>query len=191
MTSRRSPLRPSRSSRTSIYVNTPNACPQILKALKAVGNTAKLAGIELCTSPPALKTAGDAAEGIYVADPFDGLDANTADTKLFLAAMGKYADKGVALDSIAQAGFSTAMNVQERLNDVKDLTTDNILAAFKDGAAHPNFMAHEYTCDGKQLAANTAICNAYQRIKTVKSGQVVPASSDWVSGASNYVPGKQ
>src|SRR3954469_9124404 len=174
-----------------IYVNTPNACPQILKALKSVGNTAKLAGIELCTAPPALKTAGDAAEGIFVADPFDGLDANTDQTKLFLAAMGKYADKGVALDSLAQAGFSTVMNVQERLNDVSDLTTDNILAAFKDGQAHPNFMAHEYTCDGKQLVANTAVCNAYQRIKTVKDGKVVPATGDWVSGASNYQPPKQ
>ncbi len=120
-----------------IYVNTPNACPQILKALKAVGNTAKLAGIELCTSPPSLKAAGDAAEGIIVADPFDSVDAGTDQTNLFLAAMGKYGDKGVALDSIAQAGFSTVMNVQERLNDVKDLTTDNILAAFKDGQRAP------------------------------------------------------
>src|SRR3954470_14117275 len=74
-----------------IYVNTPNACPQILKALQAVGNTAKLAGIELCTAPPALKAAGDSAEGIFVADPYDGLDANTDQTKLFLAALAKYA----------------------------------------------------------------------------------------------------
>src|SRR3954469_21654475 len=89
-----------------IYVNTPNACPQILKALKGVGNTAKLAGIELCTSPPALKTAGDAAEGIFVADPFDGLDAGTDDTKLFLAALGKYAGKDPFRDSIPQARSS-------------------------------------------------------------------------------------
>jgi branched-chain amino acid transport system substrate-binding protein len=174
-----------------IYVNTPNACPQILKALKSVGNTAKLAGIELCTAPPALKTAGDAAEGIFVADPFDGLDANSDQTKLFLAALGKYAAKGVAPDSIAQAAFSSVMNIQERLNDVKTLDTKSILAAFKDGQSHPNFMAHEYTCDGTQLPANTAICNAFQRIKTVKGGQVVPASGDWVSGASNYQPPQQ
>src|SRR4051794_2031567 len=169
-----------------IYINTPNACPQILKALKAVGNTAKLAGIELCASPPALKTAGDAAEGILVADPFDPLDSGTDDTKLFLAALQKYAGKDAVPDSIAQAAFSSVMNVQERLNDVKDLSTQNILAAFKDGASHPNFMAHEYTCDGKQLAANASVCNAFQRIKTVKDGKVVPASDEWVSGAANY-----
>jgi len=97
----------------------------------------------------------------------------------------------VPLDSIAQAGFSSVMNVQERLNDVKDLTTDNILAAFKDGQAHPNFMAHEYTCDGKQLPANAAICNAYQRIKTVKDGKVVPATDEWVSGAATFQAPKQ
>jgi branched-chain amino acid transport system substrate-binding protein len=166
-----------------IYVNTPNACPQILKALKTVGNTAKLAGIELCTSPPALKTAGDSAEGIYVADPYDSLDSGTADTKLMLAAMQKYGDKGVALDSLAQAGFSTVMNVQDRLDGVTDLTTKSILAAFKDGQEHPNFMAHPYVCDGKQLPGSTSVCNAYQRIKTLKGGKVALATNDWVSGA--------
>ena len=46
-------------------------------------------------------------------------------------------------------------------------------------------MAHEYTCDGKQLPGNTAICNAYQRIKTVKDGKVVTATDEWVSGAGD------
>ncbi len=41
-----------------VYVNSPNACPGMLKALKSVGNTAKIFGIDPCTSPPALKTAG-------------------------------------------------------------------------------------------------------------------------------------
>src|SRR4051794_38131668 len=102
--------------------------------------------------------------------------------------MQKYAGADAVLDSIAQAAFSSVMNVQERLDGVSDLTTDNILAAFKDGTTHPNFMAHEYTCDGKQLPANSAICNAYQRIKTVKEGKVAPATGEWVSGASNYQP---
>jgi branched-chain amino acid transport system substrate-binding protein len=173
-----------------IYVNTPNACPQILKALKSVGNTAKLAGIELCTSPPALKAAGDAAEGIYVADPFDSLDSGTPDTGLMMAAVQKYGDKNLALDSIAQSGFSSVLDVQAALDPVKDLTTKSILAAVKGGSDHPNFMAHPYTCDGKQLPGSTSSCNAYQRIKQVKDGKVVAASQDWVSGADNYTPAK-
>jgi branched-chain amino acid transport system substrate-binding protein len=80
------------------------------------------------------------------------------------------------------------MNIQAALDGVSTLDTKSILAAFKDGQAHPNFLAHEYTCDGKQLAGNTAVCNAFQKIKQVKGGKVVTASDDWVSGAENYKP---
>ena len=95
-----------------------------------------------------------------------------------------------ALDSIAQAGFSTVMNVQAALDGVKTLDEKSILAAFKDGRSHPNFLAHDYTCDGKQLAGNTAICNAYQKIKQVKGGKVTTVTSDWVTGADLYSPQK-
>lgn len=47
----------------AVFLVSPNACPNLLKALKAVGNTATLLGIDVCVSPPALKAAGDAAEG--------------------------------------------------------------------------------------------------------------------------------
>ena len=102
-----------------IYVNSPNACPRMLKALKAVGNTAKIAGIELCTSPPALKTAGDAAEGIILrrAVRLARQPAPTTPT-CCSRRWASTASKDVALDSIAQAGFSSVMNVQERLNGV-------------------------------------------------------------------------
>jgi branched-chain amino acid transport system substrate-binding protein len=173
-----------------VYVNSPNACPGILKALKSVGFSGKIFGIDPCTSPQALDTAGDAAEGLYFAQPFESLDSGTDDAKLMLAAWQKYGPKDLALDSIAQAGFSTVMNVQAALDGVSDLSTKNILAAFKDGQAHPNFLAHEYTCDGKQLAGNTAVCNAFQKIKQVKGGKVITVSSDWVSGADLYTPPK-
>jgi branched-chain amino acid transport system substrate-binding protein len=174
-----------------VYVNSPNACPGILKALKSVGFSGKLFGIDPCTSPQALDTAGDAAEGLYFAQPFESMDSGTDDANLMLAALGKYGPKDLALDSIAQAGFSTVMNIQAALDGVSDLSTKNILAAFKDGQAHPNFLAHEYTCDGKQLPGNTAVCNAFQKIKQVKAGKVTTVSSDWVSGADLYTPPKQ
>lgn len=171
-----------------VYVNSPNACPGLLKALKSVGNTAKLFGIDPCTSPQALQTAGDAAEGLYFAQPFESLDSGSPDAKVMLAALAKYGPKNLALDSIAQAGFSTVMNVQAALANVKTLDEKSILAAFKDGQSHPNFLAHDYTCDGKQLAGNTAICNAYQKIKQVKGGKVTTVTSDWVTGADLYSP---
>jgi branched-chain amino acid transport system substrate-binding protein len=171
-----------------VYVNSPNACPGLLKALKSVGYSGKIFGIDPCTSPPALKTAGDAADGLYFAQPFDSLDSGTPDANLMLAAVQKYGPKDLALDSIAQAGFSTVMNLQSALDPVKTLDTKSILAAFKDGKAHKNFLAHDYTCDGKQLAGNTAVCNTYQKIKQVKGGKVTTVTSDWVTGADLYTP---
>jgi branched-chain amino acid transport system substrate-binding protein len=173
-----------------VYVNSPNACPGILKALKSVGNQAKIFGIDPCTSPPALKAAGDAAEGLYFAQPFDSLDSGTPDAKLMLAAVQKYGPKDLALDSIAQAGFGSVMNVQAALNDVKTLDTKAVLAAFKNGKANANFLAHEYTCDGKQLPGSTAVCNAYQKMKQVKGGKVITVDNQWVSGAENFKPVK-
>lgn len=176
------------SSPDAVYVNTPNACPAVLKALKAVGYSGKIMGIDPCTSPPALKAAGDAAEGLYFAQPFVSLDSGDKDANLMGAAIRKYNGSNIALDSIAQAGFSTVMNVQAALDGVSDLTEKNILAAFKDGQAHDNFMAHPYTCDGRQLAGNTAICNTYQKIKQIKGGKVTTVTDDWVTGAKLYTP---
>src|SRR4051812_6370083 len=103
-----------------VYVNAPAGCPAILKALKSVGSTAKIAGIDPCTSPPALKAAGDAAEGLYFAQPFDSLDSGTDDAKLFLAALGKYGPKDLALDTIALAGFAGVINVQAKLDGLPE-----------------------------------------------------------------------
>jgi branched-chain amino acid transport system substrate-binding protein len=173
-----------------IYVNSPNACPALLKALKSVGSTAKIMGIDPCTSPPALKAAGDAAEGLYFAQPFESVDSGTDDANLMLAAVGKYGPKDLALDSIAQAGFASVMNIQAKLDPLgaDGLDKASILKAFKDGTDNPGFLAHEYTCDGKQLAGNQSVCNTYQLIKQVKSGKVTTVDKTWVSGADLYKP---
>lgn len=173
-----------------VYVNSPNACPALLKALKSVGNTAKIAGLDPCASPQAIKAAGAAAEGLYFAQPFESIDSGAKDTNLMMAALKKFGEKDIALDAIAQAGFSSVMNIQERLNSLPEGKGDSkaILAAFKDGKEHPNFMAHPYKCDGKQTAAGTAVCNGFMKIKQIKGGKVVPASDDWVTGGEFYKP---
>jgi branched-chain amino acid transport system substrate-binding protein len=171
-----------------VYVNSPNACPGLLKALKAVGNQAKLFGIDPCTSPPALKTAGDAAEGLYFAQPFDSLDSGTDDAKLMLGAVQKYGPANLALDSIAQAGFSSVMNIQAALDGVKNLNTQAILGAVKDGKSHPNFLAHDYICDGKQVPGATSVCNGYQKMKQVKGGKVTTVDDKWITGTQYYTP---
>jgi len=171
-----------------VYVNSPNACPGVLKALKSVGNTAKIFGIDPCTSPPALKTAGDAAEGLYFAQPFDSLDSGTDDANLMLAAIQKYGDKDIHLDSIAQAGFNAVMNAQAGLDGERNLDTKSILAAFKNGKENPNFLAHPYICDGKQVPGATSVCNAYQKMKQVKGDKVITVDDQWITGAGLYKP---
>jgi branched-chain amino acid transport system substrate-binding protein len=181
------------SSPDAIYVNSPNACPGLLKALKAVGNSAKLLGIDPCTSPPALKAAGDAANGLYFAQPFQSIDSGEKDTNLMMAAIKKYGSADIALDSIAQAGFGSVMNIQAALDPLgaDGLTTKAILNAFKSGSNHANFMAHEYTCDGKQLPGSTAVCNTYQLMKQVNGGKVTTVDKTWITGADDYTPLKQ
>jgi branched-chain amino acid transport system substrate-binding protein len=175
-----------------VYVNSPNACPGLLKALKSVGYSGKLMGIDPCSSPPALQAAGSSAEGLYFAQPFQSPDSGTPDAKVFLAAVQKYAPKTLALDSIAEAGFSSVVNLQKQLSPVgaDKLNTASIEKTFKSASGAPNFLAHPYTCNGKQIPGATAVCNAYQLMKQVKSGKVTTVDGKWITGADLVVAPK-
>jgi branched-chain amino acid transport system substrate-binding protein len=173
-----------------IYVNTPAACPNVLSSLKQLGNQAKLLGIDPCTSPPAIAGANGGAEGLYFAAPVDQANSGTKDADLYVAAMKKWAPADVHLDSLSAMGFQTIINLQAALSKFapKDLTTATILSAFRDGTDHPNFMGHPYTCDGKQLAGATAICNAYQHMLQVKDSVPKLVSDEWLSPSPYYTP---
>ena len=105
-----------------------------------------------------------------------------------MAVLKKYAPKNIPIDSLTAMGFATVMNVQAALANftTAQLTTSKILAAFRGGSDHPNFMAHPYTCDGKQLAGATAVCNAYQQIRQVQGTKIVVADPAWVTAGSYY-----
>jgi branched-chain amino acid transport system substrate-binding protein len=171
-----------------IYINAPAACPNILSSLKQLGNTSKIVGIDPCTSPAAIKGANGGAEGMYFASPVLDPSANTADTKLYLAALKKFAPPSIALDSLAAMGFQTVMDVEAQLGKftTADLTTTKILAAFTTGSNHTNFMGHPYTCDGKQLIGASAVCNAYEQIRVIKNGVPTVASAAFVTAGSYY-----
>jgi branched-chain amino acid transport system substrate-binding protein len=173
-----------------IYVDAPAACPNVLASLKQLGNTAKILGIDPCTSPKAIAGANGGADGLYFAGPTLDPSAQTADTKLYLAALQKYAPKDIALDSIAAIGFQTVIDVQAALAKFTsaDLTTAKILAAFRTGQPQTNFMGHDYVCDGKQLAGAAAVCNAYQQIRQVKGDKIVVAAQEFVTPGSDYTP---
>ncbi len=170
-----------------IYINAPAACPGILASLKQLGNTAKIMGIDPCTSPPAIKGANGGATGLYFASPVFDPGSGTADSNEYLAIVKKY-QPNLVLDSPAAIGFQTIIDVQAALAKftTADLTTAKILAAFRTGQSTPNFMGHPYLCDGKQLAGAPAICNAYEQIRQVQGTSIVVASKDFVTPGQFY-----
>jgi branched-chain amino acid transport system substrate-binding protein len=105
-----------------------------------------------------------------------------------MAVLKKYAPKSIPVDSLTAMGFATVMNVQAALAHFTSaqLKTAKILDAFRGGSDHPNFMAHPYTCDGKQLPGATAVCNAYQQIRQVQGTKIVVADPNWVTAGPYY-----
>ena len=82
------------------------------------------------------------------------------------------------------------MNVQEALSTISGTpTTKSILAAFKTGSNHPNFLSHPYTCNGKQMTGAPAICNDYYLMNQIKNGQLDPAEHDRLDHLEGLLPG--
>jgi len=171
------------------YVDVPNGCGNVLKALKSVGYSGKIMGIDPCGAPPVITAAAGGANGMYIASPFQLQSGSSAQARLFMAAMKQYAAPGTLVDSISTAGFATVMNVQQVLSTIKGTpTTAEILAAFKTGT-HPNFLSHPYTCNGQALKGAAAICNDNYLMNQIENGALTqPSSTDWTT-SKGYFPG--
>jgi branched-chain amino acid transport system substrate-binding protein len=171
------------------YVDVPNGCGNVLKALKSVGYTGKIMGIDPCGAPPVITAAAGGANGMYIASPFELQSGTSSQAQLFMAAMKQYAAPGTLVDSISTAGFATVMNVQQVLSTISGTpTTTSILAAFKTGT-HQNFLSHPYTCNGQALKGATAICNDNYLMNQIENGALTqPSSTDWTT-SKGYFPG--
>jgi branched-chain amino acid transport system substrate-binding protein len=171
------------------YIDVPNGCGNVLKALKSVGYTGKIMGIDPCTAPPVIAASAGGANGMYYATPFVLQSGSDPQAQLFEAAMKKWAAPGTLVDSISTAGFATVMNVQAVLTKISGTpTTSSILAAFKTGT-HQNFLSHPYTCNGQAMKGGTAICNDNYLINQIQNGVITQASStNWVT-SKGYFPG--
>ena len=164
------------------YIDVPNGCGNVLKALKTVGYTGKVMGIDPCGAPPVLQASAGGANGMYIASPFLLQSGSNPQAKLFMAAMQKWAAPGTLIDSISTAGFATVMNVQQVLSTIAGKpTTATILAAFKSGT-HPNFLSHAYTCNGQALKGAPAICNDNYLMNQVQNVTITQPNPDgWVT----------
>jgi branched-chain amino acid transport system substrate-binding protein len=173
-----------------IFVETPEACAPMLKALKAVGYKGLLYSIDPCAAPPVLAAAGPAAQGMIIPGAYYELYDNNPQAKLSAAILSKFAPKNTALDSLAVAGLSEIINLQTASKSLpaNKLNSAGLLAFFKNGKQHPNWMGHAMVCDGKQVPAQSASCDKWMRIYKVSGTKLVPTSNQWVSGAQYYKP---
>jgi branched-chain amino acid transport system substrate-binding protein len=171
----------------AIYVDIPNNCGVVLKDIKNLGYTGKVLGIDPCTAPQAITSAAGGAEGMYVASAFNttGKPFNT-----YVAALKKWAAPNTAIDGISEASFATVLNVRNALSTIKGTpTTKSILASFKNGSNHPNYMSHPYTCNGQAIAKAVSICNDFYLMEQIKNGQPVESNTtDWIT-SKGYFPG--
>ncbi len=164
-----------------VYVDVPNGCGNVLKALKTVGFAGKIMGIDPCGAPPVIAAAAGGANGMYIASPFMLQSGSSQQAQLFEAAMKKWAAPGTLIDSISTAGFATVMNVQQVLSTISGTpTTASILAAFRTGT-HSNFLSHPYTCNGQALKGATAICNDYYLMNQIQNGVISQPDPTWVT----------
>jgi branched-chain amino acid transport system substrate-binding protein len=168
-----------------ITTTPPLACVSVMKSHKELGSSAKLYVTGACGAPGLLAAAGDAADGVLSVDDLQ-LPSSTSDkdVKLFLSVLKSAGLTSVPLDEPAQVGANEIMNIWRVFNTIPagKLTTASILKAFRTGRSQPNFMAHPFTCDGKQLAGSPAVCNAFVHVTTYKGGRQVLADQQWWRG---------
>src|SRR6266705_6271703 len=66
-----------------VYVDVPNGCGNVLKALKSVGYSGKVMGIDPCGAPPVIEAAAGGANGMYIASPFTLQSGSSQQAQLF------------------------------------------------------------------------------------------------------------
>lgn len=172
-----------------IYVESPAECPQAVVAVSQTGYSGTVGALGVCASLPAIKTMGEAANGLILAGPYVWPDQIKSkewgeELAITMAAFEKYAPSDMALDSAAFGGFGSVMNLQQTLSELKGpMNEKTILAAFEKGSEHPNWLAHPYTCNRKQVPTQTAVCNPYEQIQVVEGGEVETKTPEWINGA--------
>jgi branched-chain amino acid transport system substrate-binding protein len=172
-----------------IAVVNPQSCVSVFQAHQTLSVHAKILIPGACLSEQILAAAGSAANGAYGDLGFDPYDGSNADSKTFLHIVKTYAPSGMPLDDFAGAGVNTVMNVAAMITAIgaDNLTTTKILAYFRDGKTHPNFLAKPYLCNGK-IPTVPSLCNAADMFYQVVNGKAQMTSTTWYDG-SPYLGG--
>jgi branched-chain amino acid transport system substrate-binding protein len=165
----------------TVFVTTPVGCGSMLKSLDQLGFKGTKLVIDPCADPKVIAAAGNGANGMTWGGPINP-PASDADSTLMMAVLQKYAPDAAPI-TITFMGLQAVMNIQKYLSPIADsLTEASIVGAFQKGTDNPNFAAHPFTCDNKQIPGSISICNGYQHIFQYANGKTT-VIGDWVNPA--------
>ncbi len=157
-------------------------CTRIMQARAALDLDVAVYYPSVCASPAVLATGGGGAEGARLTTGYLPYDRTTdPEVALYRRAL---ADHGGTPSVLSQAGFSLVMNTWALLSELgPDATPAELAAALGAAVDRPNFMAHPYTCDGRQVVLLPAVCNASVRILRPGDGGLVDVGGRWIDGS--------
>ena len=85
------------------------------------------------------------------------------------------------LTALHANGFAVAMEVADVIGRSGDTpTAASVTKTLKDPAGGKGFMDSPWVCDGSVLKDYPSVCNASTRVTTVKDGQQVEVTSNWL-----------
>ncbi len=153
------------------------SCARIMSAAASLNVKAKAFYPSACASQAVVDAAGPAAENAYFTSAFLPFDDPSPDV-----ATWKTEARVTKPDALSQAGFAVVMDVYSLLQGGAD-TPARVTDELRSTLGRPGFMAHDYTCDRRQVSLLTAVCNPYVRLLQYKAGKFVDVAGAWVSGA--------
>ena len=159
------------------------SCARIMQTAKSLGIAAKMFYPSVCASRTVVDAAGAGADGAYFASgylPFENPSPEVT----------TWRDRTKAESVLSQAGFSVVMDLHALLTkqpgaaiDPAAVTPATVTTALKATRDQPGYMAHAYTCDGKQVPLLKAVCNADVRILQYREGRFADVLDGWTNGA--------
>jgi branched-chain amino acid transport system substrate-binding protein len=171
----------------AVLLEDPAQCVSLLTALKSLGNSKPVLSIDPCSAPAVVKAAAGGANNMYWFEPYQDLYAanQTHDVVLTKAILAKYAPAKIVVDSPALAGLSTVMDIWQAFHKTPNskLTSDYILKTLKTGT-HPAFLSTTYTCNGKAITKEPAICSADEYLYQIKGTTPTLLQSNYTAGAN-------
>jgi branched-chain amino acid transport system substrate-binding protein len=153
------------------------SCARIMRTAESLGITAKMFYPSVCASRSVVQAAGSGADDAYFASGYLPFGDPSPDVTT-------WRDRTKAESVLSQAGFSVVMGLHALLTKQPppDVTPAGVTAAVRATKDQPGYMAHAYTCDGKQVPLLKAVCNADVRILQYRSGQFADVLNTWTNG---------